>query len=121
MDQIFKALADKSRRHLLDALRDSDGQTLNQLCAQLDMSRQAVSKHLEILISADLVVPVRDGRFKKHYLNAVPILQLADRWVDNFRAHDGRALIDLKASLEMKTEQAKARENEPTKGKEKKS
>ncbi len=102
MDQVFKALGDKSRRHLLDALRDLDGQTLNELCTQLDMSRQAVSKHLEILIAANLVVPVRDGRFKKHYLNAVPIVQLADRWVAKFRAHGARALLDLKTSLDKK-------------------
>lgn len=100
MDNVFKALADSSRRFLLDSLRTTDGQTLNELCAHLDMSRQAVSKHLEILISANLVIPIREGRYKKHYLNPVPIQQLADRWVDQYRATEVNALIEFKNSLE---------------------
>lgn len=102
MDDVFKALADKSRRHLLDALRREDGQTLSDLCRELDMSRQAVTKHLNLLIAANLVIALRDGRFKKHYLNPVPLQEIAARWVDPFRSVEINALIDLKNSLEKK-------------------
>ncbi len=100
MEPVFKALADQSRRQLLDALRKQDGQTLGELCQYLEMSRQAVSKHLNILIDADLIVPLKDGRFKKHYLNPIPIQQIADRWIDEYRSVQIDAVIRLKKSLE---------------------
>lgn len=99
MDQVFKALADQSRRSLLNALRHHDGQTLSDLCLNMDMSRQAVSKHLNILIDANLIVPLKEGRFKKHYLNPIPIQQIADRWIDEFRSTQVNAIIHLKGSL----------------------
>lgn len=100
MEYVFKALADQSRRRLLDSLRNEDGQTLNDLCRHLDMSRQAVSKHLHILIEANLIVPLKDGRFKKHYLNPVPIQEIADRWIDEFRQVEVNAIVNLRKSLE---------------------
>jgi DNA-binding transcriptional ArsR family regulator len=100
MDDVFKALADPTRRQLLDALRQQDGQTLAQLCEHSAMSRQAVTKHLNILIAAQLVVAMREGRFKKHYLNPVPIQEIAERWVDQFRVLEVNALLNLKQSLE---------------------
>jgi len=84
MDQVFKALADASRRELLDRLRADNGQTLNELCARLDMTRQAVSKHLGILEEANLVATVKQGREKLHYLNPVPIHGIAERWIGKF-------------------------------------
>lgn len=100
MDEVFKALADPTRRQLLDALRLQDGQTLAQLCEYSAMSRQAVTKHLNILIAAQLVVAMREGRFKRHYINPVPIQEIAERWVDQFRALEVNALLNLKQSLE---------------------
>ena len=87
MDQVFKALADASRRALLDRLRANNGQTLNELCARLDMTRQAVSKHLGILEEANLVATVKRGREKLHYLNPVPIHDIAERWIGKFERH----------------------------------
>ena len=87
MDQVFKALADASRRELLDRLRADNGQTLNELCARLDMTRQAVSKHLGILEEANLVATVKRGREKLHYLNPVPIHDIAERWIGKFERH----------------------------------
>jgi len=87
MDQVFKALADASRRELLDRLRADNGQTLNELCARLDMTRQAVSKHLGILEEANLVATVKQGREKLHYLNPVPIHDIAERWIGKFERH----------------------------------
>ena len=84
MDQVFKALADASRRELLDRLHADNGQTLNELCARLDMTRQAVSKHLGILEEANLVATVKQGREKLHYLNPVPIHDIAERWIGKF-------------------------------------
>jgi DNA-binding transcriptional ArsR family regulator len=84
MDEVFKALADASRRELLDRLRADNGQTLNELCSRLVMTRQAVSKHLAILEDANLVATVRRGREKLHYLNPVPIHEIADRWIGKF-------------------------------------
>src|ERR1044071_3010186 len=100
MDRVFKALADESRRELLDRLRAENGQTLNELCARLAMTRQAVSKHLGILEDANLVVAVRRGREKLHYLNPVPIHEIAERWIGKFERHRLQALCELKKSLE---------------------
>ena len=100
MDDVFRALADASRRELLDRLHAQNGQTLSELCARLAMTRQAVSKHLAILESANLVVTVRRGREKLHYLNPVPIFDIADRWIGKFERGRLRALNDLKKNLE---------------------
>src|SRR6201994_3526784 len=95
-DKVFKALADASRRQLLDRLRRKNGQTLGELCEGHDMSRQAVTKHLNLLEEANLVVPVRRGREKLHYLNPVPIQEIAERWIEKFERGRLRALSDLK-------------------------
>jgi DNA-binding transcriptional ArsR family regulator len=100
MDKVFKALADGSRRELLDRLRAENGQTLNELCARLDMTRQAVSKHLGILEDANLVATVRRGREKLHYLNPVPIHEIAERWIGKFERGRLQALGDIKKALE---------------------
>jgi DNA-binding transcriptional ArsR family regulator len=104
MDQVFKALADASRRELLDRLRADNGQTLNELCARLDMTRQAVSKHLGILEEANLVATVKQGREKLHYLNPVPIHAIAERWIGKFERHRLQALSELKKGLEARDE-----------------
>ena len=96
MDEVFKALADASRRELLDRLRADNGQTLGELCARLAMTRQAVSKHLAILEDANLVAVVWRGREKLHYLNPVPIHDIADRWIGKFERSRLQALSDLK-------------------------
>src|SRR5882757_1264947 len=85
MDEVFKALADPSRRRLLDRLNERDGQTLRELCAELDMARQSVSKHLALLESANLVTTVWRGREKLHFVNAEPINAIADRWIKRYR------------------------------------
>lgn len=100
MDSVFKALADKSRRTLLDRLRQRGGQTLGELCQGLAMSRQAVSKHLAILEDANLVVPEKHGREKLHYLNPVPIHAIADRWIGKFERPRLDALAEMKKQLE---------------------
>jgi uncharacterized protein YndB with AHSA1/START domain/DNA-binding transcriptional ArsR family regulator len=100
MDEIFKALADPSRRRLLDSLNVRNGQRLNELCAGLDMARQSVSKHLAVLEEANLVTTVRRGREKWHYLNAVPIHAIADRWINRYDRRRVEALADLKQALE---------------------
>jgi DNA-binding transcriptional ArsR family regulator len=100
MDAVFKALADASRRELLDRLRADNGQTLNELCARLAMTRQAVSKHLAILEDANLVVTVRRGREKLHYLNPVPIHEIGERWIGKFERSRLAALSDMKKALE---------------------
>ena len=100
MDKVFKALADASRRELLDRLRMENGQTLGQLCANLDMTRQAVTKHLALLEEANLVVVLRRGREKLHYLNPVPIHEIASRWIGKFERARLDALADLKDKLE---------------------
>jgi DNA-binding transcriptional ArsR family regulator len=97
---VFKALADGSRRELLDRLFAENGQTLGDLCARLGMTRQAVSKHLAILEEANLVATVRRGREKLHYLNPVPINEIAERWIGKFERHRLAALGDLKKKLE---------------------
>lgn len=102
MDAVFRALADPGRRQLLDSLHAKNGQTLNALCAEMNMTRQAVSKHLAILEEANLVSTVRQGREKQHYLNPVPINDIADRWIGKFERGRLGALADLKNSLERK-------------------
>ncbi len=100
MDAVFKALADASRRELLDRLRADNGQTLGQLCERLDMTRQAVSKHLAILEEANLVATVKRGREKLHYLNPVLIHEIAERWIGKFEGSRLEALSDLKKAME---------------------
>ncbi|HEV3298655.1 MAG TPA: helix-turn-helix transcriptional regulator [Planctomycetaceae bacterium] len=104
LDKVFKALADASRRQLLDRLRADNGQTLGQLCTHLDMSRQAVTKHLKLLEEAGLVVTIWRGREKFHYLNPVPIHQIADRWIDKYERGRLRVLAELKQNLEGETD-----------------
>ncbi len=101
-DKVFKALADPGRRLLLDKLRANNGQTLSELCEHLDMTRQAVTKHLRLLEAANLVVVVWRGREKLHYLNPVPISEIFDRWVGKYERHRVRALTELKKALEEK-------------------
>jgi DNA-binding transcriptional ArsR family regulator len=100
MDAVFRALADPVRRRLLDRLRARNGQTLRELCEGHDMTRQAVTKHLAILESANLVVTLRRGREKLHYLNPVPIQEIADRWIGKYDRVRLRALSELKRRLE---------------------
>jgi len=100
MDEVFRALADPSRRRLLDSLNGRNGQTLRELCAGLDMARQSVSKHLAVLETADLVTTAWQGREKLHYLNAAPINAIADRWINQYHRERVRALADLKTALE---------------------
>jgi DNA-binding transcriptional ArsR family regulator/uncharacterized protein YndB with AHSA1/START domain len=100
MDAIFKALADPSRRELLDRLNERNGQTLRELCAGLDMARQSVSKHLGVLEAAELVTTTRRGRDKLHYLNTAPIDAIRERWISRYNRERVRALADLKTALE---------------------
>ena len=100
MDAVFKALADTSRRVLLDRLRAENGQTLGDLCQRLNMTRQAVSKHLAILEEANLVATVKRGREKLHYLNPVPIHEIGERWIGKFERSRLQALSDMKKALE---------------------
>jgi len=100
MDQVFKALADPTRRKLLDRLYAENGQTLGQLCERLAMSRQAVTKHLRLLEEANLVAIVWRGREKLHYLNPVPINAIAERWIGKFERTRLQALSELKNRLE---------------------
>ncbi len=99
-DKVFKALADPCRRQLLDRLHADNGQTLGQLCQRMNMSRQAVSKHLQLLEEASLVGVLWQGREKLHYLNSVPIHEIAERWINKFERGRLRALADLKQRLE---------------------
>jgi uncharacterized protein YndB with AHSA1/START domain/DNA-binding transcriptional ArsR family regulator len=103
MDEVFRALADPSRRLLLDSLNSRNGQTLRELCAGLEMTRQSVSKHLAVLEAANLVTTVRRGREKLHYLNAAPINEIGERWITHYERERVRALADLKHVLEDKT------------------
>ena len=100
MDLVFKALADPSRRLLLDRLRARNGQTLGELGEHLDMSRQAVTKHLAVLEAANLVVTLWRGREKLHYLNPAPIHEIARRWIGEYERTRVAALADLKRALE---------------------
>jgi len=99
-DAVFKALSDRSRRLLLDMLREQNGLTLTQLCAGLAMARQSVSKHLAVLEAASLVTTIRRGREKLHYLNPTPINEIAERWISQYDEQRLRALADLKRALE---------------------
>lgn len=101
-DKVFKALADASRRALLDSLHAHDGQTLSQLCEGLDMSRQAVTQHLGVLEAAALVAVRRQGREKLHYFNPVPIHEISRRWIRKFEEPRLDALHALKTRLEKK-------------------
>ncbi len=100
MDKVFKALADPSRRQLLDRLHADNGQTLGELCEHLEMTRQAVTKHLVLLEAANLVVTIRRGREKLHYLNPVPINEIYERWIGKYERRQVQALHDLKKALE---------------------
>jgi uncharacterized protein YndB with AHSA1/START domain/DNA-binding transcriptional ArsR family regulator len=102
VDEIFKALADPSRRQLLDSLNERNGQTLRELCDGLDMARQSVSKHLAILEAAELVTTSWRGREKLHFLNAAPVNAIAERWIGRYARERVRALDDLKYALEGK-------------------
>jgi DNA-binding transcriptional ArsR family regulator len=93
-DSVFRAMADPVRRMLLDRLHRGDGQTLGELCEGLGVTRQAVSKHLAVLEAAALVTTRREGRSKLHFLNAVPIQAIADRWIEKYRAGQARAVGD---------------------------
>jgi DNA-binding transcriptional ArsR family regulator len=100
INEVFKALADESRRKLLDELHKNNGQTLTQLCRLLDMSRQAVTKHLALLEAANLVATTWRGREKLHYLNPVPLHEIYERWIGKYERHRLEALSDLKNGLE---------------------
>ena len=100
MDAVFKALADPSRRKLLDALYKQDGQTLIALERRLPMTRFGVMKHLKLLEEAGLITSRKEGREKRHFLNAVPIRQIHDRWIGKYTARHTAALLELKAELE---------------------
>jgi uncharacterized protein YndB with AHSA1/START domain/DNA-binding transcriptional ArsR family regulator len=113
VDEAFKALADASRRRLLDSLNVRNGQSLRELCAGLDMARQSVSKHLAVLEAANLVTTVWQGREKLHYLNAEPINALAERWINQYDRARVHALADLKTALENTTPENTALEQEP--------
>jgi DNA-binding transcriptional ArsR family regulator len=102
VDEVFKALADPNRRHLLDSLRKRDGRTLGELSAELDMTRFGVMKHLRILEDAGLITTRRRGREKLHFLNPVPIQLIYDRWVSNYARPYARGLSKLKRDLEEK-------------------
>ena len=99
-DRVFKALADPTRRFLLDLLFQRDGRTLTELESELEMTRFGVAKHLKVLEDADLVVVRRSGREKLHFLNPVPIRLIHDRWIDKYTEHHVSALVDLKNELE---------------------
>jgi DNA-binding transcriptional ArsR family regulator len=103
MDAVFKALADPVRRELLDSLRERAGQTLGELCQGREMTRQAVTKHLAVLEGANLVASEKRGREKLHYLNPVPIQEIADRWIGKYERGRLAALADLKRRLEGET------------------
>jgi DNA-binding transcriptional ArsR family regulator len=106
MDAIFKALADSNRRKLLDQLHSNNGQTLSELSQHLEMSRQAVTKHLALLEAGNLVVTLWHGRQKLHYLNPVPLQQIIERWIDKYQRRIVLALSELEQGLQ-KTEPRK--------------
>src|SRR5439155_18063648 len=99
-DKVFKALADPTRRHLLDRLHQDNGQTLSELCEDLGMARQSATQHLDVLEAANLVTTIRRGRQKLHYLNPVPIHELQERWIDKFERPRLRALSALRRRAE---------------------
>ncbi|MQA08607.1 MAG: metalloregulator ArsR/SmtB family transcription factor [Pseudonocardiaceae bacterium] len=100
MDKVFKALADETRRYLLDRLYEHNGQTLGELCERVDMTRQSATQHLSVLEAANLVSTVRRGREKLHYLNPVPLNEIQERWIDKFERPRLRALSNLKRRAE---------------------
>ena len=100
IDKVFKALADPGRRRLLDQLHAENGQTLTALCEHMDMTRQAVTQHLQLLEEANLVAVVWQGREKLHYLNPVPLFEIQERWIEKFERSRLGALRDLKKRLE---------------------
>jgi uncharacterized protein YndB with AHSA1/START domain/DNA-binding transcriptional ArsR family regulator len=100
LDGVFRALADPGRRRLLDSLNARNGQTLRELCADMHMARQSVSKHLAVLEAANLVTSVRRGREKLHYLNPIPINEISERWIGRYERQRVHALADLKRALE---------------------
>ena len=104
IDKVFKALADPTRRRLLDQLHRDNGQTLSALCEHMDMTRQAVTQHLQLLEDANLVVIHWQGREKLHYLNPVPLFEIYKRWIDKFERSRLGALRDLKEKLEQDDE-----------------
>ena len=99
-DKVFKALADPSRRTLLDSLYEHNGQTLGQLCAALDMTRQSVTQHLGLLEDANLISTTRKGREKLHFINPIPLYEVYERWVRKFEEDRLSLLHDLKTQLE---------------------
>lgn len=99
-DLLFKALADPGRRKLLDLLHAHDGRTLSELCEHMEMSRQGVTQHLDLLEAANLVVTVRRGREKLHFLNPVPLQEIYERWIAKFEKPRLKALSKLKRRLE---------------------
>ena len=103
-DKVFKALADPSRRRLLDRLHKNNGLTLSELCKHLDMTRQAVTKHLALLEKANLVATIWRGREKLHYLNPTPLYDIYERWIGKYERNRLQALSDLKKALEGKNE-----------------
>jgi len=105
MDKVFKALADPSRRRLLDRLHAKNGQSLNELCDGLEMTRQAVTQHLSLLEQANLVAVQRQGREKLHFLNPVPVYEIYARWIRKFEQQPLSALHDLKVNLERKSDE----------------
>ncbi len=99
-DKVFKALGDPTRRKLLDALCDNSGQSLGQLCAHLQMTRQSVTQHLDLLEDANLLSTIRRGREKRHFINPVPLQEVYERWIRKFERQQLSLLHDLKKELE---------------------
>lgn len=116
MDAVFRALADPTRRQLLDSLRDRGGQSLRELCAGLDMTRQAAAKHLAVLEDAGLVATLRRGRQKLHYLNPVPIHEIYERWISKYERGRLQAISNLKAALEDSPRPGGARQHRAPEG-----
>jgi DNA-binding transcriptional ArsR family regulator len=102
-NRVFKALADPTRRFLLDLLFEREGRSLSELEAEVDMTRIGVMKHLRLLEDAGLVVTRRSGREKLHFLNPVPIRLIHDRWIDKYTERHASALVELKTELEART------------------
>lgn len=100
MDEVFKALADRNRRKMLDRLRERAGLTLSELVENLGMTRQSASRHVSVLQNAGLVVTHWSGRKKLHYLNPVPVVEISERWIDNFSRDKAVSLLSLKSALE---------------------
>jgi uncharacterized protein YndB with AHSA1/START domain/DNA-binding transcriptional ArsR family regulator len=111
MDEVFKALADPTRRLLLDRLREQNGQTLRELCERIDMARQSATQHLDVLVRANLVTVVRRGRERLHYLNPVPIHEIEERWISGFDKARMRVISDIRTQAE---EYAMAEESVPS-------